>query len=184
MPTSGNSNPGTYCRLVGVLGIGFVLLNAVASGQTTPDKASQDTKATKLPYQDASLPIPARVADLLQRMTLEEKVNELVWTEDSAENKVQVIDPTGTYTDKTARQALAAEWGPEIKLTPRNAAILRNGVQRYQHEKTRLGIPAMFLGEALHGYMEYGSTSFPQALGTGQHVGPGAGEARLHGGCR
>ncbi|MFZ0302813.1 MAG: glycoside hydrolase family 3 N-terminal domain-containing protein [Terracidiphilus sp.] len=165
MPTSGNSNPGTYCRLVGVLGIGFVLLNAVASGQTTPDKASQDTKATKLPYQDASLPIPARVADLLQRMTLEEKVNELVWTEDSAENKVQVIDPTGTYTDKTARQALAAEWGPEIKLTPRNAAILRNGVQRYQHEKNRLGIPAMFFGEGLHGYMEYGSTSFPETLG-------------------
>ena len=53
----------------------------------------------------------------------------------------------------------------DLKLTPRNAAILRNGVQRYQLEKTRLGIPVIFPGEALHGFMEYGSTSFPQALG-------------------
>ncbi len=31
--------------------------------------------------------------------------------------------------------------------------------------KTRLGIPVIFQGEALHGFMEYGSTSFPQVLG-------------------
>lgn len=155
----------SYCRLAGVLGFSFLLQYAAAGGQTTQDKAKPDTQAAKLPYQDASLPIQTRVADLLQRMTLEEKVNELVWTEDSGENKVQVIDPTGTYTDKTARQALAAEWGPEIKLSPRNAAIVRNGVQRYLREKSRLGIPALFFGEGLHGYMEYGSTSFPETLG-------------------
>ncbi|MGP8253071.1 MAG: glycoside hydrolase family 3 N-terminal domain-containing protein [Terracidiphilus sp.] len=164
MFTNGNCNLRSYCRLAGALGIAFLLLSA-AAGQTIPDKTSQGTKPGKLPYQDASLPIQARVTDLLQRMTLDEKVNELVWTADSAENKVQVIDPTQTYTDKTARQALAAEWGPEIKLTPRNAAILRNGVQRYLREKTRLGIPALFFGEGLHGYMEYGSTSFPETMG-------------------
>jgi beta-glucosidase len=113
-------------------------------------------------YKDASLPIADRVADLLPRMTLEEKVYQLTGGWDG---HVSVIDPTGTYTDETARKALSAEWGTEIKFTPRDAAILRNGVQRYMREKTRLGIPAMFLGEALHGYMEYGSTSFPQALG-------------------
>jgi beta-glucosidase len=113
-------------------------------------------------YKDASLPIQDRVADLLPRMTLEEKVYQLTGGWD---RQVSVIDPTGTFTDETARQALTQEWGNEIKFTPRNAAILRNGVQRYLREKTRLGIPAMFLGEALHGYMEYGSTSFPQALG-------------------
>ena len=37
-------------------------------------------------------------------------------------------------------------------------------MQRYLREKTRLGIPDLFMGEALHGFMEYGSTSFPQAL--------------------
>jgi len=113
-------------------------------------------------YKDASLPIQDRVADLLPRMTLEEKVYQLTGGWDG---KIEVIDPTGTFTTETARKTLAAEWGAEVKFTPRDSAILRNGVQRYLREKTRLGVPAMFLGEALHGYMEYGSTSFPQALG-------------------
>ena len=113
-------------------------------------------------YKDASLPIVDRVADLLPRMTLEEKVEQLSW---SWLRTLQVVDPTGTFTTETARQAVAAEWSPDLMLTPRNAAILRNAVQRYQVEKTRLGIPIIFPGEALHGYMEYGSTSFPQALG-------------------
>ncbi len=95
-------------------------------------------------------------------MTLEEKVDQISggW-----ENRLEVIDPTGTFTSAQARKAISEEWGEELKLTPRRSAILRNGVQRYQREKTRLGIPAMFLGEGLHGFMEYGSTSFPQALG-------------------
>lgn len=114
------------------------------------------------PYKDANLPIQDRVNDLLSRMTLEEKVFQITggW-----EGKVEVIDPTGTFTTETARKTLLSEWGTDVKFTPRNAAILRNAVQRYFREKTRLGIPAMFLGEGLHGYMEDGSTSFPQALG-------------------
>lgn len=125
--------------------------------------AGKPSSASGAPrYKDASLPIPDRVADLLPRMTLEEKVDQLSWVWPS---KVDVVDATGTYTTETARQAVQAEWGTELKFTPRNAAILRNAVQRYQMEKTRLGIPIMFPGEALHGYMEYGSTSFPQALG-------------------
>jgi beta-glucosidase len=95
-------------------------------------------------------------------MTLEEKVFQLTGGWDA---KVEVLDPTGTFTAETARKTLQAEWSSEVKFTPRDAAILRNGVQRHLREKTRLGIPAMFLGEALHGYMEDGSTSFPQALG-------------------
>ena len=43
-----------------------------------------------------------------------------------------------------------------MKFTPRQSAILRNAVQRYQLEKTRLGIPVIFMSEGLHGLMEYG----------------------------
>ncbi len=113
-------------------------------------------------YKDAGLPIEERVADLLSRMTLEEKVDQLAtgW-----ENKIEVVDPTGTYTSETARKTILNIWGEDMKFTPRQSAILRNGAQRFQLEKTRLGIPHLFLGEALHGFMEYGSTSFPQALG-------------------
>ena len=146
---------------------GFFRLTAVLVCASLPialgiaqEKPSAQSSAPR--YKDVSLPIGDRVADLLPRMTLEEKVYQLTGGWDG---HVSVIDPTGTYTDETARKALSAEWGLELKFTPRDAAILRNGVQRYLREKTRLGIPAMFLGEALHGYMEYGSTSFPQALG-------------------
>src|SRR5437660_5302586 len=53
----------------------------------------------------------------------------------------------------------------ESQISPHDAAELRNDAQKYLLEKTRLGIPAIFQGEALHGYMAYGSTSFPQVLG-------------------
>jgi beta-glucosidase len=136
-------------------GLALFTLCAVAQETSAPSPATPR-------YKNAALPIADRVADLLPRMTLEEKVYQLTGGWDS---KIEVVDPTGTFTTETARKTLSAEWGAEVKFTPRQAAILRNGVQRYLREKTRLGIPAMFLGEALHGYMEYGSTSFPQALG-------------------
>jgi len=122
--------------------------------------ACQEKSAPR--YKNPNLPVAERVADLLARMTLEEKIEQISGGWDK---KIEVLDPTGTFTSETARQALSAEWGEEIQFTPRRAAILRNAAQRYRLEKTRLGIPVLFPGEALHGYMEYGSTSFPQALG-------------------
>jgi beta-glucosidase len=139
-----------------------VLLTTIAftGAAFCQDKPAESAAAA--PYKNAALPIPDRVADLLSRMTLEEKIDQLNW---GWLQKVDVVDPTNTFTAESARKAIAAEWGGDIQLTPRNAAIMRNAVQRYRLEKTRLGIPVMFPGEALHGYMEQGSTSFPQALG-------------------
>ncbi len=136
---------------------GFLLVTLAAAGQQKPA-----TQAAAPRYKDASLPIEDRVADLLPRMTLEEKVD-LIAT--GWENHIQIVDPTATYTNEQARKIILNEWGPEVKVSPRQMAILRNGVQRYQREKSRLGIPALFSSEALHGLMEFGSTSFPQALG-------------------
>ena len=152
-----NPKSNASLSLIAVLLLGLNVCAVMANSQEKPAKAADTPR-----YRDSSLPLQDRVADLLPRMTLEEKVEQLAggW-----ENRVEVIDPTGTYTNEQARKILNNEWGDEFKFTPRDAAILRNGVQRYLREKTRLGIPAIFLGEALHGYMEYGSTSFPQALG-------------------
>src|SRR5947209_6876116 len=134
-------------RLFAVLILSFSCIAGVsAQGPSGPDQASNPSGPPK--YKNATLPIPDRVADLLPRMTLQEKVDQLKW---DWQQKVDVIDPTGTYNAESARKTLAAEWGEELKLTPRNAAILRNAIQRYQIEKTRLGIPVIFPGEALHG---------------------------------
>jgi beta-glucosidase len=131
--------------------IGLILFTLTANAQSGAPR-----------YRDASLSIEDRVADLLPRMTLEEKVDQIAtgW-----ENRMEIIDPTGTYTSEEARKIILNEWGAEMKVTARQYANLRNGVQRYQREKTRLGIPVLFYSESLHGLMENGSTSFPQALG-------------------
>jgi beta-glucosidase len=122
-----------------------VLLLTAAHAQTLPD------------YRNSQLPVEMRVADLLQRMTLEEKVDQLaggrrVWAQQSPEAQ-QIF----------AR--LQQLYEVENTSGPREAAVIRNQAQKYLVEKTRLGIPGLFQGEALHGYMAHGSTSFPQVLG-------------------
>jgi beta-glucosidase len=112
-------------------------------------------------YRDSKLAIEDRVADLLSRMTLEEKIAQIA----PSPGQVHVIDPTGTFNDQSAQAMLSRWWDPNLEFPAKRAAILRNALQRYAREKTRLGIPELFMGEALHGFMEYGSTSFPQAIG-------------------
>lgn len=120
-----------------------------------PSCFSQETKAA---YRDPNLPVEQRAADLLQRMTLEEKVDQLsggrrrVWAAQNPEAK-QVFE------------ALGKIYREDSQVSPHDAAAARNAAQHYLVEKTRLGIPGIFQGEALHGFMAYGSTSFPQVLG-------------------
>jgi beta-xylosidase len=145
-------------RNISLCGIAIlVALSTLALSQTK----STSTDSTP-PYRNPKLSIQDRVADLLSRMTLEEKVDQIAGNRD---RDIHVIDPTGTFTDQTARQGLMQLYSEDFAFTPRKSAILRNGIQRYLKEKTRLGIPQLFMGEALHGFMEYGSTSFPQAIG-------------------
>jgi len=141
--------------------VGIALVCSIAA--TAQDRTSKPSTPENIPkYRNPNLTVDERVADLLSRMTLDEKVGQIT---PLGEGKTQIIDPTGTYTNESASAVLSRWWDPDLEFTPRKAAILRNGVQRYLKEKTRLGIPELFMGEALHGFMEYGSTSFPQALG-------------------
>ncbi len=132
----------------------FLTVFASAQTKNSPDNAPK--------YRNPSLSIEDRVADLLPRMTLEEKVAEI---SGGGDDKLEIIDPTGTFTTQQARETLGKWYDPDLSFPAKRAAILRNGVQRYLREKTRLGIPSLFMGEGLHGFMEDTSTSFPQALG-------------------
>jgi len=111
-------------------------------------------------YKNPSLPIPQRVTDLLGRMTLEEKIDQI-----SGGHHYELLDSSGQYTPEKAKEAFQQFRKLDAQIGPHDAAVLRNAAQRFEMEKTRLGIPALFMGEALHGFMEYGSTSFPQVLG-------------------
>lgn len=111
-------------------------------------------------YRNRNLPIEKRVADLLSRMTLEEKVDQIAGGMHNG-----LLDTTGRFTPEQAETMLRELYREDNTISAYDAAVLRNAAQRYAVEKTRLGIPRLFEGEALHGYMAYGSTSFPQCLG-------------------
>jgi beta-glucosidase len=109
-------------------------------------------------YRNPKLPISDRVSDLLRRMTLEEKVDQLA---SSRRRMMTTPDPEGQAIFSKFREL----YSNDAHASAHDAAALRNQAQKYMMEKTRLGIPMLFAGEALHGYMAYGSTSFPQVLG-------------------
>ncbi len=139
-------------------------------------------QGSQLPYKDAAAPIPARVADLMARMTLREKIQQIrtAW-----QGKADMIDalafnpakasaafPDGIGhvtrpSDKRgvpgitgAAGGTAARWR-----TPRETVEFINALQRWALEDTRLGIPVLVHEESLHGYMATEATMFPQAIG-------------------
>lgn len=132
----------------------------------------------KLDYKNESLSSEVRTLDLLSRMTLEEKIG-------------QLLCPMGweMYTKKRASVACSEKfkkavqdnhigmlWGayradPWTKktlktgLNPALAAKAGNALQRYMLEETRLGIPIFLAEEAPHGHMAIGTTVFPTGIG-------------------
>jgi beta-glucosidase len=111
-------------------------------------------------YRNPKLPVEQRVADLLGRMTLEEKVDQL-----APGRSRNMLENDQSPEAKRLREGMQELFKVDSQMSPHDAAVLRNEVQKYVREKTRLGIPVLFMGEALHGFMSYGATSFPQALG-------------------
>ena len=147
---------GATMRVAACLGLVLLLLQSVPAQQASWD------------YRNPRLPIEQRVADLLRRMTLEEKVGQL-----TPQFSREIIDTTGKFNNESARETLREMFSLDSKVSVRDAAVLRNAVQRFGLEKTRLGIPVIFQGEALHGFMSNGATSFPQALGLASTWDPG-----------
>jgi beta-glucosidase len=123
------------------------------------------------PYRDGARSIDDRVADLIGRMTLEEKVAQLegIW-----QKKPQIQDADGHFDPAKANTLLEHGIGeisrpsetnlPEGKpadRTAREQAEYVNAVQHWLIDHTRLGIPALFHDEALHGFVARGATHFP-----------------------
>ncbi|MGH7459583.1 MAG: glycoside hydrolase family 3 N-terminal domain-containing protein [Longimicrobiales bacterium] len=116
-------------------------------------------------YLNASLPINQRVDDLLRRMTLEEKVGQMLslW-----QGKAEITDAQGRFDPARAPQWFRTGIGrierPSGGHGARAQAEYTNAIQRWVKANTRLGIPVLFHDEALHGLEAEEATSFPQAI--------------------
>ena len=140
------------------------------------------TKARKqvaLPvYKQATQPTEARVADLISRMTVEEKVGQLVcplgWEMYTKTGK-NSVEPSALFKQKMDATPIGSFWAVlradpwtqktlETGLNPELSAKAINALQRYAVEQTRLGIPILFAEECPHGHMAIGTTVFPTSL--------------------
>jgi beta-glucosidase len=121
------------------------------------------TKQSKYPYMDSKLPVEKRVHDLLSRMTVDEKIQQLdmYWGKEVANMGGH---EAASYSEEKVEEMIGTIGiGSVHDFYPIRAEI-GNQIQKYAMEKTRLGIPVMFIEEALHGYCGFGSTSFPIPL--------------------
>jgi beta-glucosidase len=127
-------------------------------------------------YKDPHAAVEARVEDLLGRMTLEEKVAQMMSIWDA---KAEVFDSKLEFDPAKMAQKYPHSIGefarPSDATGPTSPRVLPgrdvrgtirlvNALQRYAMTRTRLGIPILFHEEGLHGYAARGATSFPQAI--------------------
>ena len=133
-------------------------------------------------YKDASLSVPDRVADLLVRMTLEEKIAQMhaFWLilSETGEHRVREDEFAGKSDAETLRQRLRNGLGQITRPLGSHSVDAREGVralnclQKFLVEETRLGIPAISHEECLVGLMARGATLFPSALACGATWNP------------
>src|SRR6516164_3893793 len=119
----------------------------------------------KADYWSPKLPLARRVEDLLARMTLEEKVGQMLCMWNA---RRQITDAKGRFDAAKAPKWFKVGIGrierPSEGHGARGEAEFTNAVQRWVKENTRLGIPVIFHEEALHGLQGQEATSFPQAI--------------------
>jgi beta-glucosidase len=134
------------------------LLRLAAAVVAVAFASSASSSPTPTPlYKVAGAPIPARVADLLSRMTLLEKINQLVQLWDAPDHR-NYDDIISTY----GNTSLGAVYGFWIlnEGDNRTRYQAQNDLQRYLTTKSRLGIPVSVVEETLHSGMDKG-TVFP-----------------------
>jgi beta-glucosidase len=140
-------------RIRTVLAIVLAALVAVPAGAAAADRPA---------YKNAHLPVRERVADLLSRMTLEEKVGQMTQTE-----RERVFTDETPITTWKLGSILSGGGSTPAENTPKAWADM---VDRFQRAalRTRLGIPLLYGIDAVHGNGNaLGATVFPHNIGLG-----------------
>jgi len=116
----------------------------------------------------------AEIKRLLSKMTLEEKVAQLlsVPVEALVEGKSLSLSKARELLQHGIGEITRVS-GSRLGLKPREAARLVNEIQRFLVKETRLGIPAIIHEESLSGLMAPTATNFPQAIGLASTWDPG-----------
>ena len=133
-------------------------------------------------YKNPDLPVNKRVDDLISRMTVEEKLGQLLcplgWPmyEKTETEEGATVGVSDEYRKFVGEQFGGMLWATfradpwtrktlDNGLNPKLAAEAYNALQRYAIDSTRLGIPMILAEEAPHGHMAIGATVFPTSIG-------------------
>ena len=148
-----------------------------AEAQNRPAAVKVQRAMKDAPYWNAALPTEQRVEDLLARMTLDEKVAQIITVWDS-KGKIQgqgdVFDPAKAaqvYPHGIGQIARPSDRnGPSSPRQVGRRSIEESiayviAAQKWAMENTRLGIPILFHEESLHGLAAKDATAFPQSIG-------------------
>lgn len=141
----------------------FLLGSRILQAQTTQ----------KTVYKDANAPIESRIADLLARMTLEDKCRQIdIWhpkAQKTSDPKIfqQCLDEQGDIINDGIGFLQF-----DTNLAPAEYEANFNAIQKYFMEETRLGIPAISNGEGCHGFVGAEGTVFPVPLSMGSTWNP------------
>lgn len=124
------------------------------------------------PFRDSMRSVADRAADLLGRMTLEEKLGQLgsAWVFQMADNDGFDIDRAAPLLSNGLGHLTRASGASSF--TAVQAATLANELQTYLRDNTRLGIPAIIHEEICSGLMASQATVYPQALGVAATFSP------------
>lgn len=117
-----------------------------------------------LPYKNPLLPTEVRVNDLLQRMTLKEKIAQIRHL-----HSWDVFDGQQLNKEKLAQMCVYGGCGffEGFPLTATSTRKAFREIQTYLVEQTRLGIPGFSVAESLHGVVQDGATIYPQNIALG-----------------
>jgi beta-glucosidase len=112
-------------------------------------------------YRDAGSPVDARVADLVHRMTVEEKIGQ---TLQAARDYLRASSDIATYGLGSVLSGGGS--GPAVN-DPKRWADMVDGYQKIALS-SRLGIPILYGADAVHGHNNVkGAVIFPHNIGLG-----------------
>ncbi|WP_236242694.1 glycoside hydrolase family 3 N-terminal domain-containing protein [Streptomyces sp. CC228A] len=152
--------------LVSVLAAALALTGLTPQGRAPSAARAAAGTAAAAPYQDPSLPVTARVDDLLSRMALDDKLGQMTQVEREA------LQPQSALATYRIGSVLS---GGDGTVSPNNARTWADTYDAYQRIAlgTPLGIPMVYGIDAVHGVGAVrGATLFPHNIGLGATRNP------------